>query len=108
MEVHDPILADLGWNSFFSTQVSIEEAQQCRPVRVMAVHRGKIAVAGAGLECLIPSRLPASQGEEDRPTVGDWLLITRSSLEALRILNRASLFKRRAPGGDGRLQLVAA
>jgi len=108
MEVHDPILADLGWKPFFSTQVSTDEAQRCRPVRVMAVHRGTIAVAGAELECLISSHLPDSRGEEDRPTVGDWLLIDRNSLEPVRILDRASLFKRRAPGDDRRLQLIAA
>lgn len=108
MEVCEPTLADLGWTSFFSTQVSDEEAQRCRPVRVMAVHRGKIAVAGEGLECHISSHLPDSRGEEDRPTVGDWLLIDRDSLELARILNRKSLFKRPAPGDDRRLQLIAA
>ncbi len=108
MEEHDPTLADLGWNLFFSTQVSTEEARQCRLVRVMAVHRGKIAVAGAGLNCLISPHLSGSRGEEDRPTVGDWLLIDRGNLELMRILDRASLFKRRAPGDDRRLQLIAA
>lgn len=112
MEVHDPILADLGWKPFFSAQVTAGEGQRCRPVRVMAVHRGMIAVAGsvAGVEQggLIPSRLAGSRGEEDRPAVGDWLLIDRETLEPVRILDRASLFKRRAPGDDRRLQLIAA
>ncbi len=107
MEVHDRVLADLGWSSFFAAQVSSAEEEHCRPVRVMAVHRGMVAIAGPELECLISSHLPNSLGEEDRATVGDWLLIDSSSLEAQRILNRASLFKRRAPG-DGRLQLLAA
>lgn len=108
MEQPDPDLADLGWTPFFSTQLSATEDAQGLPVRVMAVHRGMIAVAGAGLDCLVSSRLPGERGEEDRPTVGDWLLIDRVSLDPLRILNRASLFKRRAPGGDRRLQLIAA
>lgn len=108
MEVPDPLLADLGWKRFFSAQVSSDEAQSCRPVRVMAVHRGAVAVAGAELECMISSHLPDSRGEEDRPTVGDWLLVDRDSLEPVRILDRASLFKRRAPGDDRRLQLIAA
>jgi len=108
MNAHDPTLAELGWKPFFSTQLSDEDRQFSQPVRVMAVHRGEIAVAGAGLEAQISSRVATSQGEEDRPTVGDWLLIDRESHEALRILNRASLFKRRAPGDDRRLQLIAA
>jgi len=108
MIIDDPILSELGWTPFFSAQVSADEARECQPVRVMAVHRGEIAVAGVGLESQISSRLPNSAGEEDRATVGDWLLIDRASLEPVRILQRASLFKRRAPGGDHRLQLVAA
>jgi ribosome biogenesis GTPase len=104
----DPALAELGWTSFFSMQLSSQEERLCWPVRVMAVHRGMIAVAGAGLECLISSHLPEYGGEEDRPTVGDWLLVDRDSLEPVRVLARASLFKRRAPGDDRRLQLIAA
>lgn len=108
MEVPGPSLSDLGWTAFFSAQLSADETAQCQPVRVMAVHRGMIAVAREGLEQQISSRLPHSAGEEDRPTVGDWVLVDRASLDPVRILNRASLFKRRAPGGDHRLQLVAA
>ncbi|HUD31154.1 MAG TPA: ribosome small subunit-dependent GTPase A [Novosphingobium sp.] len=119
MEVPDHNLADhtleqLGWTDFHAAQVSPEEAVDCLPVRVMAVHRGMVAVAGDGLETLISSRLPnppggpAMRGEEDRPTVGDWLLVERESLEAVRILERANLFKRPAPGDDRRVQLIAA
>lgn len=108
MEANDTTLADLGWKPFFSAQVSAEEGPECWPVRVMAVHRGKIAVAGAAFECLVSSHLPDSRGEEDRPTVGDWLLIDRETLAPLRILDRTSLFKRPAPGDDRRIQLIAA
>lgn len=108
MESHDPTLAELGWTAFFSAQVTPQETRACVPVRVMAVHRGMVAVAGAGLERMVSSRLPASRGEEDRPTVGDWLLIDAASLEPVRVLNRHSLFKRRAPGDERRLQLIAA
>lgn len=108
MEVHFPNLFDLGWKLFFSRQVSAEEKRQCTPIRVMAVHRGKIAVAGEGLACQISSHLAHSSGEEDRPTAGDWMLIDRDSLEPARILQRSSLFKRRAPGNHRGLQLIAA
>ncbi len=104
----EPTLEDLGWRPFFVDQITPDERNTSRPVRVMAVHRGKLAVAGAALECQIASHLASSRGEEDRPTVGDWLLIDRDSLEPQRILDRASLFKRRAAGGDHRLQLIAA
>ncbi|WP_458390352.1 ribosome small subunit-dependent GTPase A [Sphingomonas sp. F9_3S_D5_B_2] len=40
--------------------------------------------------------------------MGDWLLVDRHSRNLVRILDRTSLFKRSAPGDDGRLQLIAA
>lgn len=108
MASSDPDLAELGWRPFFAAQLSPDEEQTCRLVRVMAVHRGKIAIVGAGLEMMIPPKLPGATAEEDRPTVGDWLLIDRQTLEPVRLLARMNLFKRRAPGDDRRLQLIAA
>ncbi len=101
-------LLQLGWKHFFSTQVSAEEEGRCQPVRVMSVHRGMVTVQGDGLEDSISSSLPVAKGPEDRPTVGDWLLVDRESRNLLRILDRTSLFKRPAPGDDRRIQLIAA
>ncbi|MGZ2413108.1 ribosome biogenesis GTPase / thiamine phosphate phosphatase [Sphingomonas sp. F9_3S_D5_B_2] len=101
-------LRQFGWKPFFNTQVSAEENRRCQPMRVMAVHRGMVTVAGEGLEDSISSGVPAANGPEDRPTVGDWLLVDRHSRNLVRILDRTSLFKRSAPGDDGRLQLIAA
>jgi len=104
----DPILVRLGWRSFFSEQVSAEQGQSCQPVRVMSVHRGRVTVSGEGIEDSISSSLPVQGRPEDRPTVGDWLLVDRSSRSLVRILDRTSLFKRPAPGDDRRVQLIAA
>ena len=101
-------LTELGWRSFFSAQISDEESARCFPVRVMAVHRGKIAVTGAGHALLIDPHLPAADTSPDHPTVGDWLLIDREMLQPARVLNRANLFKRRAPGPDRKTQMIAA
>lgn len=101
-------LAELGWRGFFSRQVSTEEYQSFVPVRVMAVHRGMVSVLGAEVDASITSVLPSSEGPEDRPTVGDWLLMERNSLIPVRLLERSSLFKRLAPGDDQRVQLIAA
>lgn len=107
-EMSGSSLAQLGWKPFFSEQVSAEQSQDCAPVRVMSVHRGRVSVAGDGFEDSISSSLPAPAGPEDRPTVGDWLLIDRATLGLVRILDRASLLKRPAPGDDRRVQLIAA
>jgi ribosome biogenesis GTPase len=101
-------LLQLGWKPFFRKQVTSKEDRSCEPVRVMAVHRGMVTVLGDGLETSISSSLPAPRGPEDRPTVGDWLLIDGESGKLVRILDRTSLFKRPAPSDDSRIQLIAA
>jgi ribosome biogenesis GTPase len=108
MEAQNSSLLQLGWRPFFSKQVSAKEAGTCQPVRVMSVHREMVSVVGDGVDDSISSSLRAPEGPEDRPTVGDWLLIERESHNLVRILNRTSLFKRPAPGDDRRLQLIAA
>ncbi|MEG8040317.1 ribosome small subunit-dependent GTPase A [Sphingomonas sp. LR60] len=104
----DLTLAHLGWRSFFAEQVSAEQSQNCQPVRVMSVHRGQVTVLGEGIEDSISSSLTVQRGAADRPTVGDWLLIDRSSRSLVRILDRTNLFKRPAPGDGRRVQLIAA
>lgn len=108
METSGPTLAQLGWKPFFSEQLSAEQRGHCRPVRVMSVHRGRVTVSGEGFEDSISSSLPVPGGAEDRPTVGDWLLIDRDTGSIVRLLDRTSLFKRPAPGDDRRVQLIAA
>jgi ribosome biogenesis GTPase / thiamine phosphate phosphatase len=108
MEASNLTLSELGWTSFFSEQLSAEESRQYCPVRVMAVHRGMVDVQGEAIESSISSVLPASGGPEDRPTVGDWLLVERESQDLVRILDRQNLFKRPQPGDDRRVQLIAA
>jgi ribosome biogenesis GTPase len=67
-----------------------------------------VTVSGEGFEDSISSSFPDQAGAEDRATVGDWLLIDRSSHSLVRILDRTSLFKRPSPGDDRRVQLIAA
>lgn len=101
-------LLQLGWKPFFRKQVSADEGRKCQPVRVMTVHRGMVSVVGDAFEASISSSVPAPRGPEDRPTVGDWLLINGESRKLVRILDRTSLFKRPAPSDDSRIQLIAA
>jgi ribosome biogenesis GTPase len=67
-----------------------------------------VTVSGEGIDESISSSLPEPKGPEDRPTVGDWLLIDRERRKLVRILDRTSLFKRPAPSDERRLQLIAA
>ena len=108
MSVIDQHLFDLGWDDHFARQVSDEETSYCQPVRVMAVHRGKIAIAGVGGEGFLPPHIPGAAPTDDHPTVGDWLLVAGDTQQALRVLGRKNLFKRRAPGDPNREQMIAA
>lgn len=101
-------MADLGWTSFFQDQISSQEVDVSCAVRVMAVHRGKISIAGDGPERLITPNVRDPQGGETHPAVGDWLLLDRETREPMRILRRQSLFRRHAPGKGRGLQLIAA
>ncbi len=108
MATSDLTLSQLGWKTFFSEQVSAEQSHFCQPVRVMSVHRGRVTVSGEGFEGSISSSFSAGGGAEDRPTVGDWLLMDLNTRSLVRLLDRTSLFKRPAPGDDRRVQLIAA
>jgi ribosome biogenesis GTPase len=108
MQAPNLTLDQLGWTSFFSQQLAAGDDGGCDPVRVMSVHRGMVTVLGEGFGGSISSALAVSAGPEDRPTVGDWLLIDRGSGSVVRILDRTSLFKRPAPADDRRVQLIAA
>ncbi|GGH31729.1 ribosome biogenesis GTPase [Cribrihabitans marinus] len=103
-----PDLAELGWKPFFSSQLDIDDLTRLDPARVMAVHRGRLTVTGPEGPRDLPSHLPDAEDDEDRPAVGDWIMLDRDSGLPLRILDRFSLFKRRAPGTGRRVQLIAA
>ena len=100
-------LADYGWSQFFQSQLSPADFARFHPVRVFAVHRNGLDVAGADFDGRVP---PFCDGDDDeaRATVGDWLLVDRASGAPERVLLRKSLFKRQAAGTARRVQLIAA
>ena len=108
MKSTEETLEELGWNAFFSEQVSPDEALLCHPVRVMAVHRGKIAVAGLGPQRFITPYIPGALPTDDHPTVGDWVLVDGATVQPVRVLQRMNLFKRRSPADPRRDQMIAA
>jgi ribosome biogenesis GTPase len=112
MLLDTPLLNDLGWNIHFDEQLTEEELQQCQAVRVMAVHRGQIAVAGLGADAseqqMISPYIRGADPMDAHPTVGDWLLLWRASGEVKRVLPRLNLFKRRASGSGRKEQMIAA
>jgi len=105
MTIDTTRLAVFGWSTHFQSQITGEDAGLV-PVRVLAVHRGQLEVAGADFAGRVAPR--AGEAEEGRATVGDWLLIQPDSGATRRLLERTSLFKRKAAGSGRQVQLIAA
>tara|TARA_R110000772_G_scaffold87094_4_gene181822 strand:- start:74 stop:1132 length:1059 start_codon:yes stop_codon:yes gene_type:complete len=101
-------LADLGWHTFFSSQLDTKDLDAFIPVKVIEVHRSNLRVVGQCLDRFIPPFYPAEGDEEAAATVGDWLLLDAETFRPVRLLERKSLFKRRAAGTGRKLQLIAA
>lgn len=99
-------LAGYGWSTHFQVQLGDGEQALLTPVRVLAVHRNGLDVAGADFAGRVgPVR---AGGDEGQVAVGDWLLVDRVSHQPRRLLERRSLFRRKAAGTDQRIQVIAA
>lgn len=94
------VLERLGWQGFLAAQVDADTLAATPPVRVVKAHRNGFSVQGEGISLKIP------YGPE--ATVGDWLLYDEVLPTHSRVLERKSLFKRRAPGHDRAFQMIAA
>lgn len=98
-------LKDYGWSTHFQAQLAVDDTGAW-PVRVVTVHRDALEVAGPAFEGRIA---PPHDDDEDRQaTVGDWILIDAVTHRLERVLERRSVFKRKAAGKGRRVQLIAA
>jgi ribosome biogenesis GTPase len=95
-------LNGLGWRPVFQQQLALDDSGQA--ARVLDVHRSELHVVAPGLD----TRLPTPALDAGPITVGDWVLLDEAGQRIVAVLDRQSLFKRRAPGTDRREQLIAA
>jgi ribosome biogenesis GTPase len=94
-------LAKLGWRPFFQQQLSLEQWEY--PVaRVIAQHRNRLELLGEAGELGLDLH-------SDMPeiTVGDWLALSPNG-SFNKLLERQSLFRRKAAGSKVGEQLIAA
>ncbi|MCL1046757.1 ribosome small subunit-dependent GTPase A [Shewanella electrodiphila] len=108
-------LAQLGWRPFFQQQLSLNELEllsvenlneKLYAGRVIEHHRnGVVVMNGSGQFSLTQTVLQATQ--TDRLCVGDWLLFN-TQLQFERLLERQSLFQRKAPGSKIDTQLISS
>jgi ribosome biogenesis GTPase len=96
-------LESLGWRSFFASQVDADSTLV--PARVMAVHRGRVEVAGGDFD---DSVMLSGRSATFQTTVGDWVLVDRNGPRVDRVLDRFGAFKRGAAGTSNTIQLIAA
>lgn len=101
MVQNKPTMAQLGWRAFFQQQIGLEQWEY-PAARVIAQHRNRLELLSeAGyLGLALHPEMPAV-------TVGDWLLLTPEG-EFDRLLERQSLFRRKAAGSKVAEQLIAA
>ncbi len=93
-------LDNLGWQAFFAQQTSVDELNKTPACRVTQVHRSGLNIFGEGIDTKLPP--------DADTTVGDWVLYDPETEQLHRVLERKSLIKRRAPGHDRSIQLIAA
>lgn len=95
-------LPNLGWQHFFQQQLSLEEWENFTIARVVGQERSQVNLLTAdGKQTLaITPSMPSL-------TVGDWILITDEN-KFNRLLERSSLFSRKAAGTKVATQLIAA
>lgn len=101
-------LAGFGWSNFFQSQLTADELTGSVPVRVTVAHRNGLDVAHPDFAERVPLLTTEPHDEEGRATVGDWILLDAQSHAPQRLLDRKTLFKRKAAGADRRVQLIAA
>ena len=98
-------LLELGFDTFFQQQLLGDDLCGAVPARVMGVQRSGLVLLGDHIEGYFEL---AGGDFKKRPTIGDWLLWDAASQQIARILDRKSLFRRRAPGTDRHEQFIAA
>jgi len=98
-------LSQMGWQSFFQQQLSLEEWESLSVARVVSQQRTMLEVlTEQGQQSLtLTPNMPVM-------TVGDWLLLEEvdGNVKFNRLLDRLSLFSRKAAGTKVATQLIAA
>ncbi|CAH1576241.1 Small ribosomal subunit biogenesis GTPase RsgA 2 [Vibrio jasicida] len=92
----------LGWKPFFQQQLTLDDYEDTLFARVIAHHRSGYVVVSEQGETHLPiqASLPSM-------TVGDWVILNHQQ-QFSRLLERRSLFSRKAAGSKVAEQLIAA
>ena len=96
------LLTKLGWQPYFQQQLDLDEWDSTTPARIIEQHRSEYVLSGEFGEhhLSILSSMPEM-------VVGDWLLLD-DEMKFTRLLERKTLFSRKAAGTRLHKQLIAA
>ncbi|MEZ8624494.1 ribosome small subunit-dependent GTPase A [Vibrio splendidus] len=99
---HPMSLQQLGWQPVFQQQLTLEDYDHSVIARIVAHHRSGYTLASEQGEIVLPihQKQPAM-------TVGDWVMLN-SDLQFDRLLDRQSLFRRKAAGSRVAEQYISA
>ena len=103
----DATLEQVGWKPVFAQQLGQLDAR-LQPTRVIAVHRTGLSIAPEvdGFSDIPVGGRWFALPVDERPTIGDWVLVDPQTGSLKVILERTSIIERLAPSGE--LQLIAA
>lgn len=95
------LLIDLGMRPFFQQQLSLEELESCSLGRIVEHHKSDVVLMSDNgtLRFNLPPKI-------DSVCVGDWVVFDQDRV--IRVLDRQSLFQRKAAGSALKRQLIAA
>jgi ribosome biogenesis GTPase len=105
-------LQDLGWGHYFQSQLDLDTLDSTLAFRVVSVQRNLIECVGLDSardqkHLQLSTYFWREKPPESHPTVGDWLLVDLEC-HPIRMLGRKSLIKRRSPGKESSIQLIAS
>ncbi|MEI8671401.1 ribosome small subunit-dependent GTPase A [Vibrio sp. SA48] len=100
---HPITLTQLGWQAYFTQQLTLEDYDNCTVGRVIAQHKSGYIVTTEAQTFHLDVHI-----QQPSMTVGDWLLLKNETLQFKRLLERKSLFRRKASGPKVKEQLIAA
>jgi ribosome biogenesis GTPase len=114
-----PGLERLGWTPLFhqrllALQADPEFPPDARPERVVEEWRGEYGVLGAhgARRCVLSGRLARDLSDEQRPCVGDFVLVAAPPGSPVgrieRVLERTGVLRRKSPGRSAKGQAIAA
>ena len=95
-------LTELGWQGIFRQQLTLEELERCRPMRLSEQSRHEVTLIGEQ-GCFTLALLSSMP----KMVVGDWVLVNgEGGFE--RLLERSTCFRRIAAGHQKQEQLIAS